>query len=361
MDRKDIKVVELALQGGGSHGAVTWGVLDRLLEENDIRIEGISGTSAGAMNAVVLADGLADGNKLYAKERLENFWKAISDATIYSPFQRNFWDRWIGSWSLDTSPAFLYMDFLTRSLSPYDLNPLSLNPLRDIVLQHIDFSRVNACVEIKIFITATNVRNGRPYIFKQPEINADSLMASAALPMLFKAVEIDGEFFWDGGYSGNPALYPLVDQCSGQDLILVQVNPFFRDEIPQNARDIINRLNEITFNNSLLKELRAILLLKEMIEAKDLEHERYRDMRLHRIHSDEDLVSLSPSSKLNAEWDYLIHLRDLGREQADKWLKKNADSIGKKSTFDVSWILDDGIKPTKTQCVPDKKTGMGAR
>ncbi len=361
MKSQDKKTIELALQGGGSHGAVSWGVLDRLLEDDEIHIEGISGTSAGAMNAIIVADGLVEGNRERARESLHSFWQAISEAALYSPLQRSFWDRWTGNWSMDASPAYLFMDFLTRSFSPYELNPLSLNPLRDIVEKKIDFDRVNACKAIKIFVTATNVRTGRPHLFRQPEISADSLMASAALPMMFKAVEIDGEAYWDGGYAGNPALFPLVDDCSARDLVLVQVNPFYRDEVPQTAREIINRLNEITFNNSLLKELRAILLLKQIIESENLEHERYRQMRLHRIHSDEDLIHLSPSSKLNAEWEYLTTLRDLGRDQAERWLARNRKHIGKRSTFDVSWILEDSLRPADLDCkLPDKKAGGGS-
>ncbi|MFN3701210.1 MAG: patatin-like phospholipase family protein [Alphaproteobacteria bacterium] len=356
MERDGKKIIELALQGGGSHGAVSWGVLDRLLEDDEIYIEGISGTSAGAMNAVVVADGLVEGNRNHAREKLHNFWKAISEAALYSPLQRSFWDQWTGNWSMDGSPAYLMMDFLTRSFSPYELNPLSLNPLRDIVEKQIDFDRVNACEAIQIFVTATNVRSGRPHVFRQPNMSADALMASAALPMMFQAVEIDGEAYWDGGYAGNPALFPLVDDCSARDLVLVQVNPFYRDEVPKTAREIINRLNEITFNNSLQKELRAILLLKQVIESEGLEQERYRQMRLHRIHSDEDLVHLSPSSKLNAEWAYLEKLRDLGRAQAEKWLAQNREHIGKTSTLDVSWILEDSVRPAELRCkLPEKK------
>ncbi|MFN3701269.1 MAG: patatin-like phospholipase family protein [Alphaproteobacteria bacterium] len=360
MQHKDKKVIELALQGGGSHGAVTWGVLDRLLEESDIHIEGISGTSAGAMNAVVMADGLADNDRDYARERLHNFWHAISETAQHSPLQRSFWDRWTGNWSMDSSPAYLFMDFLTRTFSPYELNPMSLNPLRNIVEQHIDFARVNACKTVKIFVTATNVRTGKPHIFRQPNICADRLMASAALPMMFQAVEIDGESYWDGGYAGNPALFPLVDDCNARDLVLVQLNPFYRDKVPQTAREIVNRLNEITFNNSLLKELRSILLLKQIIESEDLEHERYRQMRLHRIHSDEDLAHLSPSSKMNAEWKYLTYLRDLGRAQTDQWLVQNRDHIGQHSTFDVSWILEDSIRPAELKKETAKKKASEA-
>jgi len=358
------KTIELALQGGGSHGAVTWGVLDRLLEDDGLYIEGISGTSAGAMNAVVVADGLAQDGPETARAKLHDFWRAISKAAQFSPLQRTFWDRWAGNWNLDGSPFYLMMDYLSRTFSPYDMNPLDLNPLREIVLEQIDFDRVNRCEAVKIFVTATNVHTGRPRVFRQPEISADSVMASAALPMMFRAVEIDGQSYWDGGYTGNPALFPLVDDCDARDLILVQVNPFYRAEVPQSARDIINRMNEITFNASLIAELRSILLLRQVIEAENLEKERYRKMRLHRIHLDQDLAHLSPSSKMNAEWDYLTMLRDLGRAQAERFLTKHRDDLGQRSSFDLSWVMEDHLRPPGQASVdqdkPKKAGGSGA-
>jgi NTE family protein len=339
------KTIELALQGGGAHGAVTWGVLERLLEEPELHIEGISGTSAGAMNAVVLADGLEAGGPDMARTRLEQFWRAVSEAAKGSPIQRDIWARISGNWSLESSPSYLFFEHLSRLFSPYQLNPLNLNPLRDLVARLVDFDCVNRCASLKVFVTATNVRSGRPRIFRQPELTVDAVMASAALPFMFHAVEIDGEAYWDGGYTGNPALFPLVDDCGARDLVLVQINPFSRPEVPRSARDIINRLNEITFNTSLLKELRAIMLLRDLIEAEGLERERYRDMRLHRIHGDEDLVDLKASSKLNAEWPYLCHLRELGRRRADRWLREHWANLGERSTFDLDWMLEDSIKP----------------
>lgn len=338
------KTVELALQGGGAHGALTWGVLERLLEEPKVRIEGVSGTSAGAMNAVVLADGLEAGGRDGACVALERFWKAVSDAARTSPIQRDLWARMSGNWSLETSPNYLFFDHLSRVFSPYELNPLNLNPLRDLLAQIVDFDRVNRCTAIKVFVTATNVRSGRPKVFRQPDLTVDAVMASAALPFMFQAVEIDGDAYWDGGYVGNPALFPLVDECDARDLVLVQINPFDRPEVPRTARDIINRLNEITFNASLVKELRSIMLLRELIEAEGLERERYRDMRLHRIHADEHLLELKASSKLNAEWAYLCHLRDLGRELTERWLEQNWDALGERSTFELDWLLEDSIK-----------------
>lgn len=342
---KQQKTIELALQGGGAHGAVTWGVLERLLEEPELHIEGVSGTSAGAMNAVVLADGLEAGGPDMARTKLEQFWRAVSEGAKTSPIQRDIWARISGNWSLETSPSYLFFDHLSRLFSPYELNPLNLNPLRDLVAKLVDFDCVNRCSAVKVFVTATNVRSGRPKIFRQPELTVDAVMASAALPFMFQAVEIAGEAYWDGGYAGNPALFPLVDECAARDLVLVQINPFNRPDVPRTARDIINRLNEITFNTSLLKEMRAIMLLRDLIEAESLEHERYRDMRLHRIHGDEDLVDLKASSKVNAEWPYLIHLRELGRSRTDRWLKEHWRDLGERSTFDLDWMLEDSIKP----------------
>lgn len=341
----DPKTIELALQGGGSHGALTWGVLDRLLQEPQLRIQGVSGTSAGAMNAVVLADGLEAGGPEAAREALARFWRAVSDAALASPIQRSVWDRLSGQWSLARSPGYVWFDQLSRLFSPYELNPLNLNPLRDLVARQVDFDRVNRCSAVDLFVTATNVRTGRPRIFRRGEITVDAVMASACLPLMFQAVEIGGEAYWDGGFTGNPALFPLVDECAARDLVLVQINPFYRPELPRTSREIVDRINEITFNASLIKELRGILLLRDVIDASGLEDERWREMRLHRIHGDEDLVGLEPSSKLNAEWAYLCHLRDLGRARTDHWLKRYGADIGVRSTFDLSWLIEDSLKP----------------
>lgn len=332
------KKIELALQGGGAHGAYSWGVLDRLLEDGKLDIEAISGTSAGAMNAVVLADGLVRGGREGAREALEKFWRAVSDAARFSPIQRSPIDRLMGRWSLDTSPGYIAMDLLSRLASPYELNLFDLNPLRDVVEATVDFDNVNACQSVKLFVTATNVRTGLPRTFRRGELTVDAVMASACLPTLYKAVEIDGEPYWDGGYMGNPALYPLVDESDCRDLMIVQINPIRSDELPTTAAEIQNRLNEITFNAALIKELRAITLLRRLIKAEGLENERYRDMRLHRI-GGQGLEHLSASSKLNAEWDFLTHLRDHGRAAADAWLGRHRDDIGQRSTFDPETLF----------------------
>lgn len=342
------KRIDLALQGGGSHGALTWGVLDRLLEDERLEIDGISGTSAGAMNAVVLADGLHRGGRDGARDALHTFWKAVSDAARFSPIQRTPWDRLMGNDGLDRSPSYLFFENLTQLIAPAKLNPLGINPLRDLVLELVDFERVNACRKVKVYVTATNVRTGRATIFRQPELSVDTVMASACLPFMFPAVEIDGEAYWDGGYSGNPALYPLVDDQDCRDLVVVQINPLVRQKLPGSARDILDRINEITFNSSLIKELRSIQLLHRLIDAEGLELESYRAMRLHLIHAEHYVETLSASSKMNAEWDFLSRLHAQGRAWADQWLEANFDALGKHSTFDLDTIFTDTFRPVST-------------
>ncbi len=341
----EVKPIELALQGGGAHGAFTWGVLDRLLEDRRLQIEGISGTSAGAMNAAIVAHGIFDGGCDAARAGLEDFWSAVSAATRLSPMHRSPLEILFGRWSLDWSPGFLTLEAISRLFTPYDLNPLDINPLREILARHIDFECVNHCTDLRLFITATNVRTGLPKVFRQPEITLDSLMASACLPTLFKAVEIDGESYWDGGFMGNPTLFPLVDECSGRDIVLVQINPIYRDKVPTTAPEIADRINEITFNASLIKELRSIGFLWELIHGEALAREGYRDVRLHRIHADEAMQQLSASSKLIGEWEFLTHLRDVGRATADQWLEENFDQLGHKSTFDIGFVYPESLRP----------------
>ncbi|MDX5378914.1 MAG: patatin-like phospholipase family protein [Halomonas sp.] len=345
MPKEERKHIDLALQGGGSHGALTWGVLDRLLEEERLKIDGISGTSAGAMNAVVLADGLHRGGRQGARDALGHFWRGVSDAARFSPIQPTPWDWLTGTGSLDYSPSYLMFESLTQLVAPARLNPLGFNPLRDLVCELVDFERVNACRRAKIYVTATNVRTGRATVFRQPGISVDTVMASACLPFMFPAVEIDGEAYWDGGYSGNPALFPLVDDMDCQDLVVVQVNPLERRRLPDSARDIVNRINEITFNSSLIKELRSIQLLQQLIDAEDLDVERYRSMRLHLIHAEQEVEQLTASSKLNAQWDFVSRLFHQGRGWADLWLEQNFDAIGQHSTFDLNTVFGDGFRP----------------
>ncbi|HMK41329.1 MAG TPA: patatin-like phospholipase family protein [Methyloceanibacter sp.] len=337
MANRDSVLVDLALQGGGAHGAFTWGVLDRLLDEPWLSIDGISGTSAGAMNAVVLVDGLARGGAEGARAALETFWRKVSEAARLSPFQRTPLDVLVGRWTLDYSPAFVAMDLMSRVFSPYELNPGGGNPLRDILAQTVDFDRV-ARAPVKLFVTATNVRTGRGRVFRNAAITPDVLLASACLPTMFQALEIDGDSYWDGGYSGNPTITPLVRECTSKDTIIVQINPVERPGTPRTARDILNRLNEVSFNSVLLKELRMIALLRKVANPGDSEGALWAGMRVHRVTSDV-LVELGYSSKLNAEWDFLRMLRDEGRSSAESFLGDHGRDLGHRSSFDLDGLL----------------------
>jgi NTE family protein len=330
-------LIDLALQGGGSHGAFTWGVLDRLLEEPWLEIAGISGTSAGAMNAAVLADGWAAGGAKGAREALEQYWRSVSRAAAFSPMQRSPLDRLMGRWSLDNSPAYIFTDLMSRLLSPYDLNPLGFNPLREILNESIDFERLGRA-PTKLFVTATRVRTGRGRIFRNAEINADVLLASACLPTMFRAVEIDGEPYWDGGYAGNPTITPLVRETDAHDTVIVQINPTERPEAPRTAAEILNRLNEISFNSPLAKELRMIALLRQVADPGSGEGARWAQMKTHRIKSDL-LATFGASSKLNAEWAFVSTLREEGRRAAGEFIDSHGADLGVRSTADLDVLL----------------------
>jgi NTE family protein len=335
--KRDPILVDFALQGGGAHGAFTWGALDRLLEEPWLQIDGISGTSAGAMNAAVLIDGHAKGGADAARSALERFWRSVSRAALLSPLRRGLLDVLLDRWTLDHSPVFVAMDMMARLFSPYDLNPGGFNPLRQILAECIDFESL-ASAPIKLFVTATNVRTGQGRVFRNAEITPDVLLASACLPTLFQAIDIEGENYWDGGYSGNPTITPLVRECKSHDTILVQINPVERAETPKSAREILNRLNEVSFNAVLLKELRMIALLRQIANPGNTEGALWAGMRIHRLASDV-MVNLGYSSKLNAEWDFLCMLRDAGRGAAESFLAAHAGDLGYRSSFDLEALL----------------------
>ncbi len=330
-------LVDLALQGGGSHGAFTWGVLDRLLQEPWLRIDGISGTSAGAMNAAVLVDGYVKGGAEGARFALESFWRRVSRAAMMSPLRRGPLDILLGRWTLDSSPFYVGLDIMSRLFSPYDLNPGGGNPLHELLAESVDFSALNNA-PIRLFVTATNVRTGRGRVFRNAEITPDVLLASACLPTMFQAVEIDGEAYWDGGYTGNPTMTPLIRECQSRDTILVHVNPQERRGTPRTARAILNRLNEVSFNATLLKELRMIALLRQVADRNNPEGALWAGMRLHRITSGM-LAELGSSSKVNAEWAFLTMLRDEGQRAAAAFLQASTNDLGHKSTLDIDPLL----------------------
>lgn len=331
-------LIDLALQGGGSHGAFTWGVLDWLLEQPRLTVEGISGTSAGAMNAAVFAHGMLAGGREGARVALADFWRRVSTAAAFSPFQRSPLDRMLGRWSLDYSPMYIAADLMARVVSPYTLGGAGgPNPLKEILNETIDFGRL-ASSPIKLFITATNVRTGRGRVFRNHEITADVLLASACLPTMFQAVYIDGEPYWDGGYSGNPSITPLVRECKSHDTFIVQINPLARQDAPVSAREIHNRINEVSFNATLLKELKMIALLRHVADPGDGEGWLWGQMRIHLIESDM-MAALGASSKLNAEWEFLTMLRGEGRRAAAGFGARHMGDAGVCSTFDLDGLL----------------------
>lgn len=340
--RKSIeKSINLALQGGGSHGAFTWGVLDKLFEDDRIWIQSISGTSAGAMNAIVAAQGMYDGQAEGARKALRAFWKEVSEAGRFSPIKRSPLDVMTGNWSLDMSPGYLMMDMMNRIASPYDTNPFNLHPMRDIVEKFVDFERMASADDgFTIFISATNVETGRARIFERHEITLDVILASACLPFMFQAVEIDGHHYWDGGYMGNPVLLPFKKHTSVDDIMIIQINPIFRPGVPSKATEIQNRVNEISFNAPLLRELNIIREMNALIEAGELSGKKHRHLRIHMIEARKRMRELGASSKLNTEWAFLEHLFDIGRDAAGTWLAKNYDDLGKRCTLDLDELFE---------------------
>ena len=329
------KKVNLALQGGGAHGAFAWGVLDRLLEDGRVSFDAVSATSAGSMNATVLGYGLTIGGAEGAREELEKFWKKISDESAKGPLQPSLIDKFLGNHSLDYSPAFQFFDILSRVMSPYELNPLNFNPLRQVLESSVDFDVLREGCPIKLFLSATNVRTGKVRMFENHEIGPDQVLASGCLPFLFQTVMIDGEGYWDGGYMGNPAIFPLIYGSETNDVVIVHINPLTRQEIPKSAKDILNRLNEISFNSSLMREMRAIAFVSNLIDEGQLDDGKHRRMLIHSIQDEAFMTSLGVTSKMNSDWGFLQALRDVGRACAARWLDEHVDDLGVRATTDI--------------------------
>ena len=332
----DLKLVNLALQGGGAHGAFAWGVLDRLLEDDRIAFDGISATSAGAMNATVLAYGLAAGGRAEAKRALAIFWRRVADVASAGPLQPTLFDRLTGNESLENSPAFIWFDLLTRLLSPYQFNPFNYNPLRQVLVDTVDFEALRmARCPVKLYLSATNVRTGKIKVFGNDEIGPDAVLASGCLPFMFQAVEVEGEHYWDGGYMGNPAIFPLIYNCATRDVVIVHINPMERAALPRTASEILNRVNEISFNSSLMREMRAIAFVTRLIEDGKVDRTDMKHMLIHGIMADDVMGQLSVASKLNGDWDHLMRLHEVGRERAAAWLAVNFDKLGNEASIDV--------------------------
>jgi NTE family protein len=334
------KKINLALQGGGAHGAFTWGVLDQVLADGRLEITGISGASAGAVNAVMLADGLARGGTEEARKRLADFWRAASAGGNLPPVQRALTDRLLSMLPFAATPVQSWFESMARHFSPYDLNPLNINPLSKLIERFVDFEALRANTDLALYISATNVHTGRLRIFSGDKITADVVMASAALPFIFRAVEIDGVPYWDGGYMGNPAIFPFLHATEAEDVLVVQINPVSRPTTPRSSAEIINRLNEITFNSALISELRTMDFVNQLIDDGRLPRgtgkNQYRRLNIHRIDLGALGTRLAASSKLKTDYDFFELLHRAGRRAARKFLDAHFDDIGRKSTIDLA-------------------------
>lgn len=345
------KKIHLALQGGGALGAYTWGVLDRILEDDRLTLGAISGTSAGAMNGALLCEGFAEGGAQEARAALRRFWEGIAASTAGgalngSPVAAVFGalaPRW--AQTALAAPWLMWLDLMSRVASPYDVNPLNLNPLKEVLEKLVDFNRVRTCDALKLFVCATHVESGRVRVFTNNEMTADHVMASACLPLLFQAVEIDGEAYWDGGFVGNPALFPLFEVAASRDIVIVQINPIERPGVPKTARKIIARMNEVTFNSSLLAELRAIDFVRRMLDEGKLEEGVYRRLFMHVISDDAALVPLGAGSSLNATSDFFEQLFAIGRMACDRWLDEHFDDLGARSSVDLRRMFQGEVGP----------------
>ncbi len=330
-----VKTISLALQGGGAHGAYSWGVLDRLLADDRLRIEGISGTSAGAMNAVVLAHGMVKGGSTGARDALKCFWDSIADMPGFGAFTNPLVEKYVLHWQLDQLPQYQFFDQLSRSLSPYQLNPFNVNPLRQLLKKFVDFELIQKTDHLSLFVSATNVRTGRARIFSRPEITLDALLASACLPYLFQAVEIDGDPYWDGGFVGNPPLWPLYETMTTPDLMLVNINPLERVGTPANARDIINRMNEISFNSTLMLEMRSVDFVQRLLNDNKLDPKKYRRIYMHMVDAEDRLRAYDASSKLNNDRGFIDELFTIGYQTAELWLQNHFDDLGQRPTVNI--------------------------
>ena len=326
-------MINLALQGGGSHSAFTWGVLDRLLEDERLAFDGITATGAGSINAVVPADGLALGGREAARERLETFWRRMSEIVSTSIIAPSFFDKMNPTFGLEHSPGYLFVDFVSRFMSPYQLNPFDLNPLRNLLNEVVDFQRVRQQQTVKLFLSATSVRTGKIAIFRTSEITADHVVASDCVPFRTRAPEIDAEHYWDGGFIGNPAIFPVIYECNARDVLLVQLTPAERTDLPTSARAILNRMEEIVFNAALMREMRVIAMITQMIDDGRLSDTKR--MFFHLIEAEDITRVLSASSKMNFDWKFLMYLFEMGRARAEGWLTDKFKLVGVETTLDL--------------------------
>ena len=333
------KYLNLALQGGGAHGAFTWGVLDRLLEEKDLEIVGVSGTSAGAVNGSCLVYGLIEGGNEAAREVLGEFWRRNSDSQRFSPLQPTVLDKLWSRGNIDWNPFFWAFSMISQYLSPYEFNPFLLNPLKELLRDLIRFETIQEQERYQLFLTATNIRTSKVKIFPNAEITADAVCASCCLPQLFQAVEIDGELYWDGGFIGNPAMFPLFEHTRCADLMLIQIDSIDYGKVPRKISEIMDRATDISFNSSLMREMRAICFVTQIIEKGFTDGGRLVKTNLHYIGTGDLLNQYNGSSKLNVDWEWLSHLKDNGRNRAESWIREHYEKIGREDSCDAGCLF----------------------
>ncbi len=326
------KKIAIGLQGGGSHGAFSWGVLDAILEDERIDIVGISGTSAGGMNAAALLQGFNKNGRKGAREELRRFWKMVNTRSSNMPLQPNLFQNMMGNYSLRGSPAYAWMNMLRDFYSPYEINPLNVNPLKNLVQDFFDFDTLHKPSKIKIFLCATHVKSGKLHIFKGKDLTEKALLATSCLPSLFQAVEVDGEFYWDGGYVGNPAIHPLIYGCATNDIAVIQLTQAYRDKLPVTADAILDRHREITYNACLMHEMRAIHLLSNLVEKGSITDKSIKKLNMHVIRNKDLFEELDLSTALNTDWKFMEHLFEAGYSSGKQWIEQHYDDIGVKSS-----------------------------
>lgn len=333
-DENAPKSLGLALQGGGAHGAFTWGVLDALLEHGVFQIEGLSGTSAGAMNALSVAQGFAQGGFEGARQCLHSFWQGVSELDVSYFFRPTDADKIKGYHGLHNSPFFKGFSALQSMFSPYELNPHNVNPFADYLRSFFDIPLLKEA-STKIFLCATHVMSGKLKIFTNKDLSVESILASACLPWLFQAVQVDGEYYWDGGFVGNPAIFPIIYHCQTADVLVVQLTKMRRNTVPTTTREIIDRHKEITYNGCLMREMRSIAFISKLIDRGIIDRNRMKRLNMHLLRDEDVFSHLDLSSALNADWEFLMFLRDRGRATAHNWLAHHGHRVGVESTANI--------------------------
>lgn len=329
------KKVALALQGGGSHGAFTWGVLDALFEDGRFDVEGVVGTSAGGMNATATIQGLIDNGSQGARKKLNELWHAIGEQGKNSPLKPHAHKKLVHNYDISDTPAFWMMQFLSGFMSPYQLSPHAGHPLESVIEKLFNFKVLKNSTDHKLFLCATHVATGKLKVFTGQELCKEAVLASACVPTLFKAIEINGEFYWDGGFIGNPAIYPLIYNCETPDIIMIQIRRVHDPVVPTTAHDIHNRLGEITQNSCLTREMRAISFITKLLDNGTIPEGKLKRLNMHMIRDDAFFGGIDRASGFCADPDFLDYLFKAGRRTGKQWIDENYEDVGKRTTAKI--------------------------